>query len=301
MSNKIISLDEWLQTPAGQRLLGWEQAFYDEAVADLFGFNAAQLGMPALDTLHHNRMPQRWLCHTHALGDVPEADTSDPPVSRLPPACALVCDPAALPLETGSMDLLTLPHTLEQSADPHQALREVARVLRPEGRVIISGLNPLSLWALRQYRAHGLARVGLHGMADAVLYLPRSGEFLGHWRLRDWLRLLSFDIEAVHFGIYQPAVDTERWLQRWHALDALGSRWWPVLGAAYAVVAVKRVHGMRLLGPAWKPFRAKGSAPAVVAGRQVPSRNGLTSREADSVSVMSHSPRQSMALRKSQD
>jgi hypothetical protein len=39
---------------------------------------------------------------------------------------------------------------LELARDPHHALREVERVLVPEGRVVISGFNPASLWGLRQ-------------------------------------------------------------------------------------------------------------------------------------------------------
>jgi Holliday junction DNA helicase RuvB len=38
------------------------------------------------------------------------------------------------------------------------------------------------------------------------------------------------------------------WLQRFGWLDRLGARWWPVLGAAYMLVAVKKVRGARLLG-----------------------------------------------------
>ena len=41
-------------------------------------------------------------------------------------------------------------------------------------------------------------------------------------------------------------------------MDAAGDRWWPILGAAYFLVAVKRVHGMRLLGASWR--RAANSA-----------------------------------------
>ena len=33
------------------------------------------------------------------------------------------------------------------------------------------------------------------------LYLPRAGEFIGYWRLRDWLRLLGFEVEAGRFGL----------------------------------------------------------------------------------------------------
>lgn len=265
MAEEIIGFDGWLQTAPGQRLLAWEQTHFAQAVTDVFGFNALQLGLPELDALEANRMPHRWLALTHAL-----TPTDDP--VRFPfqgRSTGLVCDPAALPFPDNSLDLLTLPHALELSADPHTALREVARVLRPEGRVVITGLNPLSLWAFRQRQAHLCERLGLHDLAQAALYLPQAGEFIGHWRLRDWLRLLDFEMESTQFGVYVPAVRTERWLARMAWMDGVGARWWPVFGAAYMVVAVKRVKGVRLLGPVWKPFRgAVQGAPVAVAGRQ---------------------------------
>ncbi|MCQ4062135.1 class I SAM-dependent methyltransferase, partial [Klebsiella pneumoniae] len=54
-----------------------------------------------------------------------------------------------LPFESQSLDMIVLPHVLEFSEDPHQLLREVERVLMPEGRVVITGFNPMSLWGLR--------------------------------------------------------------------------------------------------------------------------------------------------------
>jgi SAM-dependent methyltransferase len=137
-------------------------------------------------------------------------------------------------------------HTLELAQDPHQALREVERVLMPEGRVVIVGFNPASLWGLRQ--ALGKLRVGLGIGRQRPLFLPASGEFLGYRRLRDWLRLLSFEVESGRFGCYRPPVDSQRWLERYAWMDGSGERWWPVFGAAYFVVAVKRVRGMRLVG-----------------------------------------------------
>ena len=257
MAAQIIGLDPWWQTPQGQHLLAWERAQVSACVADVFGFHAVQLGVGALDALSANRMPNRWLVRTHAD---PEGESTyrDPERSPgpPPPAWAAVCDPAALPFPADTLDLLVMPHTLEQSADPHTALREAERVLRPEGRVVITGLNPCSLWALRQQRARGWERLGLQRLADAGQYLPRSGDFIGYWRLRDWLRLLDFEVESTRFGCYEPAVQSSRWLARWHWMNGWGARWWPVVGAAYCVVAVKRVRNTRLLGPAWKPYRA---------------------------------------------
>ena len=93
--------------------------------------------------------------------------------------------------------------------------------------------------------------------------MPDAGEFLGYWRLRDWLRLLGFEVESVRFGCYRPAVRGQRALDRTAWMEPLGERWWPILGAAYFIVAIKRVHGMRLLSPSWKstPVRVGGQVP----------------------------------------
>ncbi|MFN9102820.1 MAG: SAM-dependent methyltransferase, partial [Betaproteobacteria bacterium] len=57
----IIELGSWLKSPPGEVLLAWEQQRMDEAVADVFGYHAVQLGLPALDALRNNRMPHRWV------------------------------------------------------------------------------------------------------------------------------------------------------------------------------------------------------------------------------------------------
>lgn len=243
-------MHQWFDSPPGSYLLEWEQARYDEAVVDAFGYHGLQLGMPRLDGLRANRMPHRWraLAHPELLG--------------AGPAPELLADPVALPFPESSIDLLLLPHTLELSHDPHGTLREAARVLVPEGKLVISGLNPVSLWAWRQARARWYRRVGW-----GSLYLPDGGEVIGHWRLRDWLRLLDFEVESLEFGCYRPAVRSARWLDRFAWMDAVGARAWPIFGAAYFVVAVKRVPGMRLLEPAWRTGAKHAGAQVPVANR----------------------------------
>ena len=227
-------------------LLQWQQARCDEAVADIFGYYALQLGQPALDGLRCNRMAQRWLAHTP--GDIP-ANSCAPA-----PQTTLHCYPEALPFAEASVDLLILPHTLEHCQEPHAALREVARVLVPEGRVLIFGLNPFSLWGMQ----HALERPQ-HAPLSAA-------QGLSYRRLRDWLALLALEVVATDFGCYAPALNSPEWLARWRWMDGLGQRLWPVLGAAYCVLAVKKVHGSMLLpahapGRAW-PRQAAGVAAA---------------------------------------
>ena len=239
-------LAAWLATPPGQYLLAWEQAQLDRVVADLFGFHALQLGLPELEALRGNRMPHRWLA-----GDGGAAAH----------ALALHCETDALPFAERSLDLVILPHTLELARDPHLTLAEVERVLVPEGRVVILGFNPASLWGLRQRAGRVRHRLGGH----SPLFLPRPGDFIGYWRLRDWLRLLSFEVEGGRFGGYRPPFASEGWLARTAWMDRIGDRWWPVLGAVYMLVAVKRVRGMRLVGLARRERSKTQAAPAVVA------------------------------------
>ena len=261
MNSEIIGLTNWLKTSPGQYLLAWESEQFDQAVSDIFGYHALQLGFAELDALRTNRMPHQWLVGTSLPHATNHETVIDAPSSRL--RTALVTDSGALPFPANSLDLLVLPHTLELSADPHATLREVERVLVPEGRVVISGLNPASLWGLRQRRAHFYQRFG-----DGDLFLPEVGEFIGYWRLRDWLRLLSFEVESGRFGCYRPAFATDKWLSRFEWMDKTGTRWWPIFGAVYFLVAVKRVRGMRLLEPAKKTRKPVAVAPAVVANKE---------------------------------
>ena len=281
MDRQIIGLQDWFQTARGRYMLDWERQQLGQVVADIFGFHALQLGLPELDALDTNRMPHRWLATDGSAFAESSAQTrlkpahsntgkADGQSAQRRRAAAMECDFSALPFPANSLDLIVLPHTLELHPDPHATLREVERVLVPEGRVIICGINPVSLWGLRQQRAHLYRRLGF-----GELYLPHEGEFIGYWRLRDWLRLLSFEVESGRFGCYRPAVADARWLERFQWMDRAGARWWPIFGAVYFLVATKRVRGMRLLGPAWKTAKARGTAPVSVANRNGQASNGV--------------------------
>ncbi|MES2017520.1 MAG: class I SAM-dependent methyltransferase [Pseudomonadota bacterium] len=242
----IIALDGWLQTPAGAYVRAWEQACLDELTADIFGYNAVQIGLPQIDALAANRMPNKWQAATR---------TSSHEQLQLVAGgkqIAVALDFAELPFASQSLDLVVLPHVLEFAAEPHQVLREVERVLIPEGQVIICGFNPASLWGARQ----GLGRL------TRSHYLPVAGEFISMPRMKDWLKLLNLGVNRSHFGCYAPPCRTAHWINRFAFMEQAGQRWWPYLGAVYMVHAIKRVKGMTMIGPAWN--KKSATAPQAV-------------------------------------
>lgn len=242
----IIALDSWLKSPAGSYVRQWEQDCLDELTANIFGFNAVQVGLPQIDALAANRMPNKWQAATRTTILDPAA------LAAGGKQIAVALDFAELPFASQSLDLVVLPHVLEFAAEPHQVLREVERVLIPEGQVIICGFNPASLWGLRQ----------VLGRITRSHYLPLDGEFISMSRLKDWLKLLNLGVARSHFGCYAPPCRTAQWLGRYSFMEPAGKRWWPYLGAVYMVHAVKRVKGMTLIGPAWN--KKSATAPQAV-------------------------------------
>lgn len=236
----IIALSDWLDTAPGRYVLAWEQDEFDKLVVDLFGFRAVQVGLLRLPALRANRMPFLFAAVEPYESAVPEASPLPKVVTRL----------EELPFAAHSLDLLVLPHALEFAEDPHQVLREVERVLIPEGHVVISGFNPHSLWGLRQLAGRVLRRP----------FLPDAGQFLTLARLKDWLKLLGFEVDRGHFGCYRPPFRSEKWLARSAFFERAGRRSWTIFGSVYMVSAVKRVRGMRLIGAPWREARTTRSA-----------------------------------------
>lgn len=232
-------LSAWFATPLGQYFLAFEREYYDRVVADIFGYNALQFGLPDIDLLESSRIPSRWCIGS--IGPI-----------------ALQADFRDLPIASNSVDLVILPHVLEFSADPHQILREVVRVLVPEGQVVISGFNPWSLLGTKRL------------MPRYRRELPWTGRFINLPRLKDWLSLLSFDVVGGRMDGYAPPFSQEQWLRRFKFMDAAGNRWWPFAGGTYFMQAVKRVRGMRVITPNWRPTLATGTN--VVALRRVRGR-----------------------------
>jgi SAM-dependent methyltransferase len=240
---------DWFDSPLGLHLLRCEQAYFDAEVVDVFGYNAFQLGLARCDFLRANRMPLR---------------------ARIGPEGAVRVrgDFEQLPILGSCADLVVLPHVLEFSDSPHQVLREVSRVLMPEGHVILSGFNPWSPWGLRRYFGKDRGE------------FPWNGQFIALPRLRDWLSLLGIEVAGGRMCGYVLPSRSEKWVSRLAFMEAAGDRWWPFAGGVYFLHGIKRVQGMRVITPNWKTSVAKRKALAPVPHR-VKNGERLVARKRD--------------------
>lgn len=218
-SNQTVTFDD---TALGQYIAQRETAMYEQAVADVFGFHALQFGWPGYDLLAQCRIPYKHYIHSQQSKSI-----------------SMYCESEYLPLAENSVDLVCLPHALEQCHDPQQTLREAFRVLVPEGTLLLSGVSPVSLLGAR-------AKAG---------WLKPSGEFqrlfTAH-RIRDWLGVLGFEVVQSHYLMHALPFNDSAWLQRQAWLEKWGERSYGMTGGIYFLIAKKRVLHVRLLKPEWK-------------------------------------------------
>lgn len=202
------------QSPAGRASLAWEQQVYGTLCEGAFGYYALNFSLLGLDALADSTVQ-------HPLHTGKQ----------------LEFDPLNWPFQNDMLDLITLPHVLEFSLDPHGVLREAARCLRPGGALALTAFNPRSLLALDAQAA---------GLGHARDWISRR-------RLIDWLRLLNLHPDRGAFGQWRPPSPHTQGFERWAWIDHAGEQWWPQMANVYALRAIKRLSpDIRRFAPAKK-------------------------------------------------
>ena len=154
--------------------------------------------------------------------------------------CALLAGAASLPFAAHSIDVVIMPHVLEYVMDPGAVLKEVERVLVEDGRLIVIGFSPWSLWGLWRLNPAWRQRP------------PCNGRFYSTARLRHWLSMLHFEVLEVDRFFFRPPCRRSKLLRRLLFLEKLGAGYWPLLGAAYVMVAQKRRAPVNPIGLSWR-------------------------------------------------
>ena len=204
-------LFEWYSSPAGKRLKQSEMEFLRRSITVSCKQIIVQVGGLGWENQFIDcSLYQQFIVidlESIAWGNVPEirANTYE------------------LPLQTETVDMVIMPHSLEFDSERHQTLLEVARILKPEGQLIILNFNPWSLWLRYQY------------ILELKRKDPWRGYFMSRFKILDWLKLLSFEAEIVA-GFNSSIVQLNpRELEK--AKNSLGV-------TAYGVRAIKRRYNL---------------------------------------------------------
>jgi len=233
----VAACREWYATQAGQSALASVQRTVAEMSAGVFGYFALEEGVLAgyCPLLQESRIASQF-----SLGMVAGERAS------------LISLPEQLPITADNVDLVVAAHVLDCAAEPHQVLREIDRVLVPEGHCILIGFNPFSFRGFGQWR-----------------YWANRGEppfrLYTAFRVRDWLSVLGFEVlQTVTVG-FRPAMGGDYLFQRSGWLERLGNRYHFATGSVYIIHAQRKVSNMKLLRPSLKP--ASVLRPGIVASR----------------------------------
>ncbi len=239
MSNLCVNPPQ--NTDLGNYIVAQETRIYSQVVSDVFGFHAVQYGWPTVNLIADSRMP-----HKHYVSCLPAGGHA-----------TLQAESEFLPFTEHSIDLVCLPHTLEQCGHPQQTLREVYRVLVADGVLVLTGMTPVSVLGVsaRFVNCHGLG--------------PITRQFTA-WRIRDWLGVLGFEIQQSGYCMHALPVNDTHWLQRQSFLERIGAGSCGITGGIYYIVAKKRVMNVRLLRPDWKKTALTQALP--VRKAQTPSQ-----------------------------
>jgi len=226
------SIQQWLESPLGKALQRRESRLVEEACDGIFGVEFLQIGLwgESREFLKHSRTQRATLL---------AGDTEGKP--------DVVGKPYRLPVQSDSVDAVLLPHTLDFCDRPHDVLREVDRVLRADGKIVVLGFKTGGLWGLRR-------------MLPGGGYPPGLQSHISDRQLSDWLRLLNMRIQGVERYFFKWPRRGNRGSKHASTWERRGQRWWPELAACYMLTAQKRVYTITPVRKSWL------SRPKVVGG-----------------------------------
>lgn len=213
-----IELRHWFETPIGAVYRHAEAALLSKKLSENFRAEVLQLDFVGWEDEFHQAM--RFSHYT--ILDTQSSGSTE--------YTRVVAESENLPIDTHSIDIVIMPHTLEFEKNPHRVLREVNRVLKPEGIVLLTGFNPWAFWHLPRF------------LPRAKNKLPWNGRYISRYRVVDWLELLNFKIEVSQGCCLFPLLIKKK-NEQWQKVFEIIGAWLPFLPAAYFVMGVKRVSG----------------------------------------------------------
>ena len=252
----LTELESWYERDNGQYLLAGTRKAVAGVLDTAFGYHLLQTGCSRGHALFSDSPINHRIYAAEQAGE----------------QITLLASADELPLESDSVDTVIAHHTLDFAGNPHQVLREIQRVLTPQGHLLIVGFNPHSLLGLNTW---------LRGMSRNSLWHRHKS--VSESRLTDWLHLLGCEVQdTVRLGMLPLAgrgalrralVRVDNWSQR-HNLPG---------GGIYILHAIKQVSAVHRPRRQWQLRREQLISlvpkPAAAPTPYRPSRIGSARRD----------------------
>lgn len=140
------------------------------------------------------------------------------------PVLTALADEGRLPFMDAVFDRVLMAHALEEAAAPHALLREIWRVMAPEGRLVVIAANRWSLWA----------------QADGTPF--GHGRPYSRTQLATLLSDSMFEPIASARALYAPPSRWSPFVRAADAFERVGEIMWPAQGGLLLMEAVKRLY-----------------------------------------------------------
>ena len=217
----------WIDSHLGQALLGVEEVKLAECMPDLHGHYLLQYSALNKAVIKSTTLRYQFFGTSQPVGQVQ-------------------MDYQQLPFRDSSVDCVVAHHVLDYNENPHQCLREAARVVVPNGYMVLIGFNPWS--------ALGFSRL----MPRTLI--PAGGRQLSSRRIADWLTLLGFRIEQRESIQFLPPLALKYAPEFSRKIDSALNYLTSPFGGIYILVARKLVAGRTPIRPQWR----------ILSGRRIP-------------------------------
>ncbi|TXH78098.1 MAG: class I SAM-dependent methyltransferase [Thiothrix sp.] len=230
VDEQIAKLQGWYSTAEGAYVLAELRDLVTSLTEDVFGYYALELG---LLVEHCNLLCDSRISKHIKLSTNPAATIAD-----------TITKAEALPIGFNEVDLVIGCHVLDYAHSPHAVLREIERVLVPEGHCVLIGFNPWSLHGLRQSWGY-------------IRRVPDRPAMYTRKRVRDWFGVLGFEVLDSYSLGFRPALGGAGVFKHLAWLDRLGQKYQLPFGSVQIIHARKQVSRLTPIKPTARPAKTR--------------------------------------------
>lgn len=237
VEQQIDQLQSWYGTVEGTYVLTELRQLVTTMTEDVFGYYALELGL----MVEHCNLLDASRISTHIkLSTNPHSNLAD-----------TITKAEALPIGFNEIDLVVGCHVLDYAHSPHHVLREIERVLVPEGHCVLISFNP---WSLR-------------GLGQAWNYLRRVPDRPAMYtkrRIRDWFGVLGFEMLGSYTLGFRPAIGRDNVFKHLAWIDHLGRKYQLPFGSVQIIHVRKQVSRLIPIKPLIRPTQKRLSPSMAV-------------------------------------